>query len=145
MLESLPCVSYGFSYGYYPTNGHLEMILCPVLIVSAILQGLLDNSKSLSMLKVYVLAILGEDGTFLLAHRHITMFLRGARYFSQPYSSNSLVWALPLVPETHKSSPSKPIYEADLKYVSLLVITSEILLCLTLLGDKNHHHGLQTC
>lgn len=89
MLEALAHGSYMLSDGNYSKNGQLKLVLCPVLKVLSIFQQLLDNGKSLSMLKVYVTAIFVVDGTLLGAHRHI-MFPRGARHFPK-----SLVWGPP--------------------------------------------------
>lgn len=84
----------------------------------AFLKWLLDNSKSLSTLKVYMAAISAHhspmDGTLLEAHRLITGILKGASHLYLPCSYKSPACNLLLILLSIKTSPYQCTQNANL-------------------------------
>ncbi|KAK7895505.1 hypothetical protein WMY93_020830 [Mugilogobius chulae] len=96
---------------------------CPVSSILSFLQGLLNNRRSPSTLKVYVAAIScwhkGFDGVSLGRHKSISLFLKGARRLHPPQRHVAPTWDLSLVLDALQSPPFEPLPDVDIKWLSM--------------------------
>lgn len=101
----------------------LDPVRCPVASILEFLQGLFDQGRSPSTLKVYVAAIScwhhGINGCSVGTDRTVSSFLKGARRLRPPTRPVAPPWDLTLVLDALRAPPFEPLDQVGLKWLSL--------------------------